>query len=296
MKTQTYKPIIRKTNYLLTNTRNFMKKLLLSAIAICGALSMNAQDVIFQDDFEWLAPWSAYVNDKGEHVGNTIGENDPGVYCPYIHTPKVDEVSGQQALEAKGYGILLAQNGKPEGEAGQSCYLQVNYLKFGKSGYQSGLKLPSMVCPEGKVVKLSFDWTKQRQGSGLYDPTQLVVIVENGTEVTQFPVPTLDIEDGAVMSWTPTSVTLKGVKVDASTVIKVRPEDKQWSVSGQHRWFVDNFKAEAVDEAGVEGIIADTENAAEVYYNLQGVEISNPAAGSVVIVRKGNKAYKQLVK
>ena len=296
MKTQTYKPIIRKTNYLLTNTRNFMKKLLLSAIAICGALSMNAQDVIFQDDFEWLAPWSAYVNDKGEHVGNTIGENDPGVYCPYIHTPKVDEVSGQQALEAKGYGILLAQNGKPEGEAGQSCYLQVNYLKFGKSGFQSGLKLPSMVCPEGKVVKLSFDWTKQRQGSGLYDPTQLVVIVENGTEVTQFPVPTLDIEDGAVMSWTNTSVTLTGVKVDANTVIKVRPEDKQWSVSGQHRWFVDNFKAEAVDEAGVEGIIADTENAAEVYYNLQGVEISNPAAGTIVIVRKGNKAYKQLVK
>ena len=295
MKTQTYKPIIRKTNYLLTNTRNFMKKLLLSAIAICGAMSMNAQ-VIFEDDFEWLAPWSAYTNDKGEHVGNTIGENDPGVYCPYIHTPKVDGVSGQQALEAKGYGILLAQNGKPEGEAGQSCYLQVNYLKFGKSGFQSGLKLPSMVCPEGKVVKLSFDWTKQRQGSGLYDPTQLVVIVENGTEVTQFPVPTLDIEDGAVMSWTPTSVTLNGVKVDASTVIKVRPEDAQWSVSGQHRWFVDNFKAEAVDEAGVEGIIADTENAAEVYYNLQGVEISNPAAGTIVIVRKGNKAYKQLVK
>ncbi len=272
-----------------------MKKLLLSAIAICGAMSMNAQ-VIFEDDFEWLAPWSAYTNDKGEAVGNTIGDNNPNVYCPYIHTPKVDGVSGEQALEAKGYLVLKAQNGKTEDQAGQSCYLQVNYLKFGKGGYQSGLKLPSMVCPEGKVVKLSFDWTKQRQGSGLYDPTQLVVIVENGTEVTQFAVPKLDIEDGAVMSWTPTSVTLKGVKVDASTVIKVRPEDAQWSVSGQHRWFVDNFKAEAVDDAGVEGIIADTENAAPVYYNLQGVEISNPAAGTIVIVRKGNKAYKQLVK
>ncbi|MGM9865142.1 MAG: hypothetical protein ACI30P_02565 [Muribaculaceae bacterium] len=272
-----------------------MKKLLLSAIAICGAMSMNAQ-VIFEDDFEWLAPWSAYTNADGKAVGNTIGDNNPDVYCPFIHTPKVDEVTAEQALEAKGYLVLKAQNGKAEGEAGQSCYLQVNYLKFGKSGYQSGLKLPSMVCPEGKVVKLSFDWTKQRQGSGLYDPTQLVVIVENGTEVTQFPVPTLNIEDGAVMSWTPTSVTLKDVKVDASTVIKVRPEDAQWSVSGQHRWFVDNFKAEAVDEAGVEGIIADTENAAPVYYNLQGVEISNPAAGTIVIVRKGNKAYKQLVK
>lgn len=274
-----------------------MKKLLLSAIAICGALSMNAQDnVIFQDDFEWLAPWSAYVNGSGQPVGNTVGDNNPDAYCPFIHTPKVDEVSAQQALEAKGYKVLLAQNGKTEAEAGQSCYLQVNYLKFGKSGYQSGLKLPSFVCPDGKVVKLSFDWTKQRQGSGLYDPTQLVVIVENGTEVTQFPVPALDIEDGAVMSWTNTSVTLNGVKVDANTVIKVRPEDAQWSVSGQHRWFVDNFKAEAVDDAGVEGIIADNENAAPVYYNLQGVKISNPAAGTIVIVRKGNKAYKQLVK
>ncbi|MGM9853854.1 MAG: hypothetical protein ACI30N_07810 [Muribaculaceae bacterium] len=273
-----------------------MKKLLLSAIAICGALSMNAQDVIFQDDFEWLAPWSAYVNGSGVPVGNTIGDNDPNAYCPFINTPKVDDVSGLQALEAKGYKVLLAQNGKTEAEAGMSCYLQVNYLKFGKSSYQSGLQLPSMVCPADKVVKLSFDWTKQRQGDGTYDPTQLVVIVENGTDVKQFAVPTLDIENNAVMSWTSTSVVLEDVTVNAQTVIKVRPEDSQWSVSGQHRWFVDNFKAEAVDAAGVNDIITDGENAPAVYYNLQGVRVDNPAAGSVVIVRKGNKAYKQLVK
>lgn len=273
-----------------------MKKLLLSAFAICGALSMSAQDVLFEDDFEWLAPWSAYTKSDGTAVGNTVGNNNPDEYCPFITTPKVDGVSALAALDEKGYTILLAQNGKTEAQAGQSCYLQVNYLKFGKSGYQSGLKLPPFACPEGKAVKLSFDWTKQRQGGGNYDPTQLIVIVENGEDVKKYAVPTLDIEDNAVMSWTNTSVVLEGATVTADTKIKIRPEDSQWSVSGQHRWFVDNIKAEAVEETGVNDIIADTDNAPAVYYNLQGVQVSNPASGTVVIVCKGNKAYKQLVK
>ncbi|MDE5644113.1 MAG: hypothetical protein K2I45_00525, partial [Muribaculaceae bacterium] len=46
--------------------------------------------------------------------------------------------------------------------------------------------------------------------------------------------------------------------------------------------------------AGVDGIINDADAAAKRYFNLQGVEIANPEAGQVVIVKEGNKATKAI--
>lgn len=48
-------------------------------------------------------------------------------------------------------------------------------------------------------------------------------------------------------------------------------------------------------EAGVEGIEFD-ENAPVKYYNLQGVEIANPAKGQLVIKTQGSKAQKMIAK
>ena len=48
------------------------------------------------------------------------------------------------------------------------------------------------------------------------------------------------------------------------------------------------------ESAAVEGVEVD-ENAPEVYYNLQGVRVSEPANG-IFIVKKGNKATKQIFK
>lgn len=49
-----------------------------------------------------------------------------------------------------------------------------------------------------------------------------------------------------------------------------------------------------VAEAGVDGILNDADAAAKRYFNLQGVEITNPEAGQVVIVKEGNKATKAI--
>ncbi len=46
--------------------------------------------------------------------------------------------------------------------------------------------------------------------------------------------------------------------------------------------------------AGVDGIINDADAAVKRYFNLQGVEIANPEAGQVVIVKEGNKATKAI--
>lgn len=48
--------------------------------------------------------------------------------------------------------------------------------------------------------------------------------------------------------------------------------------------------------AGIDGIINDAENVPARYFNLQGVEIANPEAGQVVIVKKGNEAFKTIAK
>jgi hypothetical protein len=46
----------------------------------------------------------------------------------------------------------------------------------------------------------------------------------------------------------------------------------------------------------VEGIISDSASAPVRYYNLQGVEVANPAQGDLVIAKKGAKATKYIVK
>ena len=47
---------------------------------------------------------------------------------------------------------------------------------------------------------------------------------------------------------------------------------------------------------GIEDIVADSEDAEAVYYNLQGVRVANPAAGQLLIKVQGKKASKVLFK
>lgn len=51
----------------------------------------------------------------------------------------------------------------------------------------------------------------------------------------------------------------------------------------------------AVGDAGVEGII-DNSNAPVKYYNLQGVEVSNPEKGQILIKKQGNTTVKTIVR
>lgn len=46
----------------------------------------------------------------------------------------------------------------------------------------------------------------------------------------------------------------------------------------------------------VESLFIDDNNAPVEYYNLQGVRVANPEKGQILIVRKGNKATKQIIR
>ncbi len=199
-----------------------------------------AETIYFSDDFEWLAP---HVQASG--AGSTIETDDPGASSPQISAAgtKVDGVTAEGAAQARGYEFL--RTCAPDKKAGECIYLNGNYFKFGKTSYQGGIILPAIeALGDGGIegLKLSFVWSSQRQGSGVVDPTELVVILKNGDEET--PVATLQhgIPDNGKLVWVNADVDLSGAKVDKNTRIIIRNTDAQWPNSKALRWFLDNIK------------------------------------------------------
>lgn len=201
---------------------------------------------IWSDDFEWLNPWSTAAN-LSDPAGDTVGDDDPNVYCPQLPTPKVDGVSALQALEAAGYQMLRVwASGKKEGEC---IYLQQNYLKFGKTGYQAGIILPTgMLVPDNAAsVSLEFDWCPQRQGTSddpeknlKIDPVNLYVVVDNNGSQQTFDIPTHGWENGHTLEWIHASVDLSSATINENTTITIK--QKEWGVGTANRWFLDNVK------------------------------------------------------
>lgn len=269
-----------------------MRKTLLTIFAAAAGLSMAAQETVyFQDDFEWLEPWSAYTNSEGVAVGDNIGDNDPDAYAPFITTPKVEGVSALDALKNKGYDFVRATT-KTEGEC---IYLQKTYLKFGKNNYQGGIVLPAIEnVPENAGATMTINWSVQRQGTGTIDPTKLVIIVVNGDDTKSFEVPEHGLEKNAELKWITATVPLTDATITKDTKITIRPEDAQWKVNGQHRWFLKDITLKGSSSAGVDAVVADTDAPVE-YFNLQGIRVAQPENG-LYIRRQGSTVTKVLVK
>ncbi len=229
-----------------------MKKLLLSALLVAGAASYATAEevVVFSEDFEWLAPWSAVGGSKGP-AGDTVGKNNSDEYCPQLSTSKIEGVSTWDTLLEKGYSFISVKDPSKDKDrpANQNVYLQTNYLKFGLTGYQSGIILPSMEVPAGETATLSFSFCTIRQGSGVFDKTELVAIVANGEEEVQYPIDLVYLEDGADYAWNTVSVELTGATINADTKITVRNADSQWPDPSVKRWCMDNIKV-TYDNAG----------------------------------------------
>lgn len=198
------------------------------------------ETIYFMEDFEWLDPWSE-VGSKGEPAGQTVETDNLSATAPQLPTPKVtiegQEVSALQALEYKGYEFLRVTVNEP----GECIYLQRNYLKFGKTGYQAGIILPKIKdIPEGANLLMSFDWCPMRQGSGTIDPVNLIIIVANGSDEMIFEVPESGFESGHKLEWIKARIPLTGATVNDETRITIR--QTQWPAKTANRWFLDNIK------------------------------------------------------
>ena len=198
-----------------------------------------AKDIYFFEDFEWLDPWSVAGN-----AGMTVETDNLSATSPQLPTPKVDGVSSLDALLAKGYAFLRVT--PTSTDAGECIYLQRNYLKFGKTGFQAGIILPrfTMEVPSSASPVISFDWCPMRQGSGVIDPVNLIVIVKNGSDEVTFNVPAAGFENGRRLEWIRAEVPLTGVVLNKETVITIRQTN--WQLTTANRYFLDNIEISSV--------------------------------------------------
>lgn len=267
-------------------------------------MSANAQTVYFEEDFEWLAPYAqAGKNGNGDPaVGNTVGTNGAETEAPKADACKVDGKSALEVMQEKGYSLVFAyQWDKNASKPDIALYLQQNYLKFNKTGnldgkpYQCGLVLPALKdIPSDAKLSISFDWCPMKQGSGVFDKTEMAVIVENGEDVKEYPAAKEEWADKADYSWKTSVISLADAKIDANTKLTIRNTDAAWAMTSAHRFFLDNIKIYSADGSGVAAVEAD-ENAPVEYYNLQGVRVANPENG-LYIVKQGSKVSKRVIK
>lgn len=208
-------------------------------------LGLN-ETIYWLEDFEWLEPWSAAGNGSLP-AADIVGTDQANTEQPQITSAKcvIDGKTPAQELAARGYDFLRYTAGKVDGyTAGECIYIQRNYLKFGKTGFQGGIILPAMSELGSGITgaTLSFDWYTQRQGSGVFDPTQIVVIITTGSDETHVTIPLLGLAEGSAAKWVRASVELGDVKIDNTTRITIRNVDSQLGSAKALRWHIDNIK------------------------------------------------------
>ena len=192
--------------------------------------------IYFAEDFEWLKPWA-----EVSAAGQTVEPDNLNATAPQISASAtaVDGITANDALLQKGYQFLRVT--PTTTDAGECIYLQKNYLKFGKTGFQAGIVLPKIKdIPSGVTTVLSFDWCPMRQGSGTIDPVNMIVIVTNGSNEATFEIPESGFESGHKLEWIRAKVALTGVTISKDTKITIRQTN--WQLKTANRWFLDNIK------------------------------------------------------
>lgn len=192
--------------------------------------------IYFAEDFEWLKPWA-----EVSAAGQTVELDNINATAPQISASAtaVDGITANDALLHKGYQFLRVT--PTTTDAGECIYLQKNYLKFGKTGFQAGIVLPKIKdIPSGVTTVLSFDWCPMRQGSGTIDPVNMIVIVTNGSNEATFEIPESGFESGHKLEWIRAEVALTGVTISNDTKITIRQTN--WQLKTANRWFLDNIK------------------------------------------------------
>lgn len=238
-----------------------------------GVLATKVQDdgldqvIYFEDDFEWMEPWTS-VAEAGDDIKNNVVDTD---HAPNVFGNAEAFADFISAFQTKGYGYVWGwkgqdwSNGNPDNGNKRTLYLQRNYLKFGKSKYSSGIILPALSAIEGTDdILLSFDWCSCMTGTGLPDLTTLAVVVadggtfeENGTTTSDEIKSAQPIDDAGKtkLEWQHVEIRINGAT--SATRITIRPfnadPDVTNSARHQNRWYLDNVKVVPADGGAAGG-------------------------------------------
>ena len=206
---------------------------------------------VFEDDFEWIEQWATAAS-----AGDAVATNNPSTTAPNVFSSAACE-GFLAAAVAKGYGYFWGpKDGNWSDSLGEDnpkvLYLQKNYLKFGKTAYNAGIKLPALSALSAKAnVELTFDWCWQITGSNNADIMTLTILVDGdgsyaGGEITSAQ----STESGASkIEWQHAKVTVSGVS--PTTRLSICPTNADPKVSNpdrnQNRWYLDNIKIVTVE-------------------------------------------------
>jgi hypothetical protein len=219
-----------------------------------GDSGVPAGMTVFEDDFEWLAPYTQ--SGVGDDLANNTVNTDtaPNVFTVEALAPCLAE------FMSRGYGYIWGWSGQPWSDGTpdngnkRTLYLQKNYLKFGKSKYNSGIILPALsALPAAGNVDLTFNWCSCMTGNAAPDMTSLVVVVtggavcaDSGADTSSEIVTTQPIkEDGTTdLVWQTATVSIKGATQETRITIRPANYDPDVTNSARHqnRWYLDNIK------------------------------------------------------
>ena len=215
-----------------------------------------AGTVVFEDDFEWLAPYATAAKAPDDVTNNSVGSS-PNIFTTAALAGILEE------LQTKGYGFIWGGKSglewsteTPTDGNGRTLYLQSNYFKFGKSDYSSGIILPALSgLTSSANVELTFDWCWCMTGASKPDTMTLTVQIDGGGEDADTHTsasaditsaqPTAD--DLTKLEWQHASVKVNGA--GSATRLTIRPTNYDPYVSntrGQNRWYLDNVKVTVV--------------------------------------------------
>ncbi|MBQ9462870.1 MAG: BACON domain-containing protein [Bacteroidales bacterium] len=220
--------------------------------------------IYFKDDFEWLEPWTTATG-----AGDAVKDNDPGTTAPNVFTSATCEGFTDEMVK-RGYGYIWGwagqdwSDGTPDNGNKRTLYLQKNYLKFGKTSYNSGIILPPMSEISGTAdIELNFDWCWHITAAAKADIMTLTVEVvgngacdDTGGKTSGEIDSEQSTEDGqSKIEWQNRTVRINGV--DANTRIIIRPTNADPAVSNpdrkQNRWYLDNILVVPAEGSGSGG-------------------------------------------
>ena len=234
----------------------------LAGAKMLGLLAVNLQDdgldqlIYFEDDFEWMEPWTSAAGAGDDVSANSVNtDTAPNVFA------NADALADFIAeFQKRGYGYVWGwkdqewSDGDPDNGNKRTLYLQRNYLKFGKTSYSSGIILPALSTIEGSDdITVSFDWCYCMTGGSKPDLTTLKLVVtgggvfdENGTTTSEEILSGQVVGDDGLTSlaWQHAEVRINGAT--SATRITIRPANNDPDVTNsarhQNRWYLDNIK------------------------------------------------------
>lgn len=213
-------------------------------IYVAQDMSMPTENVVFSDDFSWMRTIIDTYNaaNAGKEIGDAVGLRDVGSNAPNAYTYVPDLIT---ELGTRGYVDL---NPTPK-----VIYPQDAYLKFGKTGYHTGIQLPKFSSLTGASdLTLSFNYCAHIKTDAAFtvDPVELFVdvagggtVVTSSGEAATSDAITSNQESGNKRNlyWQTATVELKGIT--AESTISIHPTPLQTGKDGSvvKRWYLDNI-------------------------------------------------------